>query len=248
MYFFTVTPWLRRRITIAISMLAALFLARLGLLLAEPAVPATARPQPLRQVAGAGKMVALTFEVAWGEDVTARVLDILRRHRAVATFFVPGTWATAHPDLVARMRAEGHEVGSLGQKPVDLVKRPRDAVREEVRAASKAIQQVAGAPPRFFRPPGGRYDERVLAAAAELGQTVALWSTDSHDWATPGPDYIVRRVLRGAGPGHIVRLQAGDNASDTPDALPAIISGLKEKGYRLVTLSELTTAVRVEPD
>lgn len=248
MFVYTVTPLLRRKLTIALSMLAALFLARIGLLWADRAVPATAGSQPLRQVLGTGRTVALTFEVAWGEDVPVRVLEILRRHRVKATFFVPGRWAEGHPDLVGRMRAEGHEVGSLGMTATDLSRRPPADIREELRAARKAIQQAAGAPPRFLRPPGGRYNEAVLGAAQELGATVTLWSLDSHDWATPGPDYITRRVLRSTGPGYIVRLQAGDNATDTPEALPAILAGLKEKGYRLATLSELVTALRVDGD
>ena len=79
----------------------------------------------------------------------------------------------------------------------------------------------------------------MTAVAAELGYTVVLWGTDAQDWATPGPDDVVRRVLSRAHPGDIVRLSASDAAVDTPDALLSPLPALAAKGFRPVTVGAL---------
>lgn len=237
--FVVVNNPMRRRIAILVSLLAAFLLTRMGLWISDAAYPVTARPGPLRVVPMAENRVALTFNVLWGEENPARILDILKQQGARATFFLPGPWAQAHPDLVKRMLAEGHEIGSYGQKPIDLSRYPREVVREEIEMSLKVLSDLIGQRPRFFRPPNGRYNDAVLEAAAEFGVTVAHWGTDSQDWATPGPDLVIRRGLSAAKPGNIIRLTASDSVPDTPEALAAIIQGLRQKGFETVPLSDL---------
>lgn len=239
MYWVTVSPTTRRRLLISTTLLAALVLARFGFWAAGGTVPATGKIQPLRGVAVQDHRLALTFDVTWGETIPARVLDTLQRHQVKATFFVSGPWASSHPDLLRRMVQEGHDVGNHGYQHIDLRRYPHEVVREEITKAQAAIEAVTGKRPAFFRPPNGNVSDQVVETAAGLGYTVVLWGTDSQDWATPGPDYIARRVLGRTNAGDIILFNASDAAVDTPDALAAVLAGLEEKGLRPVPLSQL---------
>lgn len=226
----------------ALSLLLALFLARVGWLLSGGTVPATGGAAPLRRIPVDRQVLALTFEVNWGEEIPAQVLAILRAQRAPATFFVSGPWAAAHPDLLRRMMADGHEVGSIGSRQALENGQADGAIAQEIRTAQRSIQQVTGRETRLFRPADGQYDDRVLQAAARSGYTVVLWDLDAQDWATPGPDYIINRVVTQSKPGDIVRFSASDDARDTPAALAAAIHRLRARGFELVTLSRLQSA------
>ncbi len=246
MLFLTVSPTVRRGFLVSASVLAVFALARIGLWAAGESLPAgtvkrdpaSSEPRALRSVTVPDRRLALTFDVTWGETVPARILDTLRHNKVKATFFVSGPWAAAHPDLLKRMVAEGHEIGNHGHQHISLSRYPREVILEEIRKAQKELE-AAGVRPVFFRPPNGDGGEPVIEAARELGYTVVLWGTDSQDWATPGPDYIVRRTLARVHPGDIVHLNASDAAVDTPAALAALLPALAEKGFEPVTLSRL---------
>lgn len=248
LYWITVSPAARRRILLSTTLLAAFVLGRFGLWAAGEAVPATGGIQPLRGVPVQDQRLALTFDVTWGDTIPTRVLDTLKLHQARATFFVSGPWAAGHPDLLRRMVQEGHDVGNHGYQHIDLRRYPREVVREEIAKAQAAIEAVTGKRPIFFRAPNGDVSEQVVETAAGLGYTVVLWGTDAQDWATPGPDYIARRVLARANPGDIIRFNAGDSAVDTPDALAPVLAGLSEKGLRPVPLSQLLNAAGTPPE
>lgn len=200
---------------------------------------AAAAFDPLRSVATTAREVALTFEVSRGQTAVSEVLQTLGP--AHATFFVTGVWARGHADLVRRMLAAGDEVESLGNRPVALDRYPETVVREEL-AAGVAALVALGVRPRFLRPPAGRYDPTLLRLAAADNLRLCLWDVDGLDWASPGADAVVTRVLAGARPGAIIRLQADDRSSDTVPALVAILRGLAAEGLAPVTLSRLAAS------
>lgn len=192
--------------------------------------------------AGRGQ-VALTFDDGPDPSVTPRILDALRAAGAHATFFVVGERALRHPELVRRMAAEGHLVASHSSAHRALPLRSRAAIEADLRAASAAIAASAP-PPRYFRPPYGFRDGRVLAVARELGLDTVLWSCSPRDWQEPEPETIVERTLETVADGDIVLLHDGDGTADagrpnTAAALPALLAGLAERGLRLVRVDEL---------
>lgn len=213
---------------------------------ARPAAVTGQVAEPLRAVATSQPDVALTFDIAWGEKQPRAVLDVLRAHRAHATFFLAAPWARAHADLVRAMLAGGDEVESLGNRPIALSRYPANVVREELAKAGEALALVTGRQPAYFRPPQGDAGATVREAARADGYTVVLWSLDSLDALKPGVDYIVDRVVEHAQPGAIIRLHAGDDAPQTAAALPGILSGLRRRGLRCVTVSTLV-ALAAEP-
>jgi len=215
-----------------------------GLLLRTPgdAVPAGGRLQPLRQAPTRQRLVALTFNVSWGVEVPRRVLAALEEGQTRATFFVSGPWAASHPEVVREMTARGHEIASLGHRYVDVTTLSRQELEEDLARAHRVLESLTGKAPRYFRPPDGRYNDLVMRVAREAGYTVVTWRTDSLDWKNPAPEQIARRVLARIAPGDIVLLNASDSARQTDRAIAPILSGLKERGYAAVTLSELLDA------
>jgi peptidoglycan/xylan/chitin deacetylase (PgdA/CDA1 family)/negative regulator of sigma E activity len=180
--------------------------------------------------------IALTFDDGPNPVATPLLLGVLRRYGARATFFVVGERAVPYPYLVKQMAAEGHEVGDHSFHHPRLTTVDASIVRAEIVRTAETVGPVAGRL-RWFRPPGGDYDLRVVDAARESGLRLAMWTVNSGDWASPPPKALVDRVLVRAEPGAVVLMHDGTLA--TVRALPAIIVELRRRGYDLVTLSEL---------
>lgn len=176
--------------------------------------------------------VALTFDDGPGRD-TGRLLDELADLGAPATFFLLGQNAARQPAVVARMAAEGHEIGNHTWDHKQLTKLGRDAQLREIERAAAAIE-AAGAKATLFRPP---YGSRTAAIDAAAGLPVVLWDVDTLDWKTRDTEATVAAALTGAKRGSIVLLH--DIHAPTVAAVPRIVAGLRERGFTLVTVSEL---------
>ncbi|MBX5464848.1 MAG: polysaccharide deacetylase family protein [Clostridia bacterium] len=236
----------RRRAALLAGLLGLLLLLEGGLRLAAE-LPTAGRPGPLERVATRQPELVLTFDVAWGQQVAMQVLDVLHEEHVQAVFFVSGAWAAEYPELLRRMAADGHEVGSLGYRQINMSQYGPEVIREEMRQAGDVLSRVTGRQPRFFRAPNGDYSSAVVQTAVQEGYVPVRWSLDSQDWLGPGTDYIRRRVLRLARPGDLILMNANDTDSQTPLALRQIIQGLREKGFRFVTLSRLLADAGVRP-
>ena len=199
-------------------------------------VPLIFRPTGRR---GAQRAVALTFDDG-PSRYTARVLAVLHRLHAAATFFVVGRLAERYPGLVrrevaARMTVGNHSYSHPYRPPFDLRRRGR--ILAEIRRGAQAID-AAGPSPTLFRPPGGTFSAYVLEAAAAYRERVVLWSVDPNDWRPrTTAAQIARRVLAAVRPGSIVLLHdGGGNRLATVRALRAIVKGIRRKGLRLVLI------------
>ena len=234
-----VTESFRRRLAVVIALLAFLLIARGGMWLSEQGTPVLGTPGLLEDVRTGSKVVALTVDLAWGREVPESLLDILAQEKVPATFFIAGPWAAENPQLVRRMAADRHEIGSRSYKQINLTQYPREIVDEEIERAQAAIEAASGRTPRFFRAPNGDYNALIVERARAKGYIPVRWSLDSQDWLNPGTDYIVQRVLSKAKPGDIILFNANDTDHQTPDALRLVINGLRKEGYEFVTVSEL---------
>jgi len=190
-------------------------------------------------------LVALTFDDGPNEPYTGQVLDILATHGVKATFFVIGRNAERFPGAVERASREGHEVGNHTYDHIVFpLKGPR-FIREQIARTSSVIERITGRKPALLRTPHGWRNPWVNPVAQTLGVRPVAWSLGVWDTDRPGAEVIVRRTLAGLGNGGVLLLhdgrgiEAGADASQLVDALPAIIGGLVERGFRLVTLSEL---------
>jgi peptidoglycan/xylan/chitin deacetylase (PgdA/CDA1 family) len=191
----------------------------------------------LHTIPGEGRRVALTFDDGPNPGATSLILDTLATEKVPAAFFVLGKAAERWPDLVRRTGEEGHQIGNHGYAHRKLHLRTPSEVRRDLELGTSAIERAGGVRPRYFRAPHGYRNPWVTPIARSLGQRTVGWTLGVWDSDRPGVDEIVRRVLMGARPGAIVLLHDGDgydldgDRHETALALPAIIAGLRRRGY-----------------
>lgn len=184
------------------------------------------------------KRVALTFNDGPDPELTPKILEILGRSGAKATFFVTGEAAARHPEILKMMVEGGHTVASHGYAHRDLTTLSRREVEDDIDKASAAIASATGNTPAFFRPPLGAYTSSVMEMVERKGLYLVMWTNiGRQDLPGVKPRVVAQRVLGSVYNGAIILLH--DTRSNVVDALPLILSGLKEKGYSMVTLSQL---------
>jgi peptidoglycan-N-acetylglucosamine deacetylase len=192
-------------------------------------------PTPIRHGSRSRNAVALTFDDGPGTE-TPRILDALAEAEARATFFLVGSRVPAQADGVARIAAEGHEIGSHSWGH-DRAGRSHPAVLRDLVRASVAIRRAAGAPPRWFRPPYARFTRGLMLTARLAGMGTVTWDVDPRDWERDDPGDVVEEVLRSTRSGSIVLLHDGGPA--TVESLPSIVENLRLQGLDMVTVSHL---------
>ncbi|RIV24563.1 polysaccharide deacetylase family sporulation protein PdaB [Alicyclobacillaceae bacterium I2511] len=212
-----------------------------------PQVQAAERqPQAIYKVNTQEKVVALTFDISWGEKTPSPVLDLLEKNQVQkATFFLSGPWTERHVKIAKRIKAMGFEIGNHGHLHKDFSNYPDSWIRQQVSMSQKAIYNATGVHTKLLRTPNGDFDKRVLSCLSGMGYTVIQWNTDSLDWKNPGVKAITQRVLNRAVPGDIILMHASDSSRQIEQALPQIIVGLRAKGYHFVTVSELLSQGKV---
>lgn len=207
-------------------------------------------PAAVYNVPSEKKVVALTFDISWGDKRAEPIMQVLKdKGVQQATFFLSSPWSKTHPELVNQIKKSGWEIGSHGHKHTNYSTLTDEEIRMQLRTAHNTLQEVTGTLPKLLRLPNGDFDKRVLQIASELNYTVIQWDVDSKDWENPGKEAIVERVTSDARPGSIILMHASDSAKETHLALPAIIDELRDKGYEFVSVGALLkqTAVSNKP-
>lgn len=184
------------------------------------------------------KVIALTFDDGPHPKTTYEILKVLKEKNVKATFFVLGENVKTHPEVLARTKAEGHEIASHSYTHRHLKKLSQAECGKEMDNAESIIGEIAEKPV-LFRPPGGLYNEDVLKEAQKRNYTVVLWSIDTLDWQRPSIDSVIKKVMEQAKSGSIVLMHDGLYPMPTPKALPIIIDRLRAKNYTFVTVGEL---------
>jgi peptidoglycan/xylan/chitin deacetylase (PgdA/CDA1 family) len=186
------------------------------------------------------KVIALTIDDGPWPKTTAEMLDILKRNNVKATFFWVGSALQENPEIAKRVVAEGHAIGNHTWHHW-YRKMDEATAKSEIEKTNELIYKTTGVKTSFFRPPGGYLNNGLAAYAKSQKNSVVMWSVTSAD-TDPRAKYqvFVKNVIRDAKPGAIVLMHdGGGNRERTVKALPAIVSGLKQQGYRFVTVPEL---------
>jgi peptidoglycan/xylan/chitin deacetylase (PgdA/CDA1 family) len=183
--------------------------------------------------------VALTFDDG-PDQSTAAMLSALERAHASATFFLIGRQIAGRQALVRRELADGDAVGDHTFNHPDLTRHP-DLAATEIGDAATAIRDATGGfRTCLFRAPFGAVDDALFNLVRAMGMTTIGWNVDPRDWAAPGTDEIVARVLGAVTPGAIVIMHDGGGPRpQTVAAVPRIVAALRARGYRLVTVPQL---------
>lgn len=227
----------------SLAVTACLFLA---LLLATRPLPVRAA-DPVVIWGGSPQVqeVALTFDDGPSPQVTMKILALLTKYKAHATFFVIGSHLEAYPWLVKAEIRDGEEVGNHSFDHPRLPKCDEPTREAELERTQVDLDLLGYKPPQLlFRPPYSSYDQRLVAYLGHTHRELVLWSIDSGDWRGLPAAAIIHNVLDRVHPGAIIIFHDGDeheraDRSPTVEALKVILPGLEAAGYRLVTVSEL---------
>ncbi|MHC5701716.1 glycosyltransferase [Streptomyces sp. PKU-MA01144] len=192
------------------------------------------------------KNLVLTFDDGPDPVWTPKVLDRLKKYDAHAVFFVTGTMASRHPDLVQRMVAEGHELGLHTFNHPDLALQTQSRIDWELSQNQLALAGAAGIRTSLFRPPYSSFsaalDDKswpVTEYIGSRGYITAFNDTDSEDWKRPGVEAIIERATPEGTKGSIVLMHdSGGDRSQTVAALDRFLPDMKERGYRFANLTE----------
>jgi peptidoglycan-N-acetylglucosamine deacetylase len=185
------------------------------------------------------KDVALTFNIGWGDEKAEPIIDILKKENVKsATFFLSGSWAERHPNLVERIMKEGFEIGILGYSYQDYSELEDAKIRKDILLAQEAFKKLNVKGIELVRAPTGHFDQRSLKIASQYGYTFVHWSIDSKDWTNPGVNEIKKNVAKSKN-GDIILLHASDSVKQTAKALPEVLDDLRSRGLKLVTVSEM---------
>ena len=194
---------------------------------------------------GKAPEVALTFDDG-PSQFTEQVLDILKQQNVPATFFLVGKNVQRYPDLVRTEVADGHAIGNhTFTHPLWSAIRSSAELSRQLDMTREAIRSAHGPATVFFRPPHGWRTPWMIRECDKKGYKVVTWTIDPLDWTRPSPSAIVHRILARVKPGSIILLHDGLETHPAPiigntvTALSIIISELKKRGYRFVTVPEL---------
>ncbi|HLR75964.1 MAG TPA: polysaccharide deacetylase family protein [Virgibacillus sp.] len=187
--------------------------------------------------------VALSFDDGPDIRFTPMVLDVLDKHDVKATFFMMGSRAKEHRDIVERVNDAGHVIGNHTYWHPNLPKEELDRLDWEVKETEKVIEDIVGYKPRLFRSPYGALNEEMVEKLAAMDNKIIGWDVDSIDWKQPGADVVADNVLSNVSPGSIILMHDGGDwtmdLSGTAEGLDRIITKLKEDGIEFVTIPEL---------
>ena len=199
----------------------------------EPA-PAPAAPTPPPTTGN--KVIALTFDDGPG-PYTAHLLDILDQYGAKATFFLIGSKVSGQASVVRSIHARGHQLGNHSWSHPELPKLSVDQIAGEIDRTNEAIRQATGVKPSILRPPYGAVNGVVLEQIRTRGMSSILWSVDTRDWADRNSQIVCSRAVAGAHPGAVILMH--DIHQTSVNAVPCILSSLKQQGYSFVTIQRL---------
>ncbi|WP_330177824.1 glycosyltransferase [Streptomyces sp. NBC_01498] len=192
------------------------------------------------------RKLVLTFDDGPDPEWTPKVLDKLKKYNAHGVFFVTGTMASRHPDLVRRMVDEGHEVGLHTFNHPDLAYQTKSRIDWELTQNQLALAGAAGIRSSLFRPPYSSFSDAmddkswpVTEYIGSLGYITVLNNTDSEDWKRPGVDEIIRRAAPKGTSGSIVLMHdSGGDRSQTVAALDTFLPEMQARGFEFANLTE----------
>ncbi len=191
------------------------------------------------------RLLALTYDDGPNDPYTWRLLEVLERHGAKATFFLIGRFVQQKPEIARALVAAGHVIGNHTWDHPNLIFASSTEVRRQLQQAQRAIFDATGVEPKLFRPPFGGRRPATLRMARAMGLQPIMWNVSCYDWKPISVDEIVLRAARQIRGGDVILLHDGEyhrigvDRSRSLEASDRILSRYKAEGYEFVTIPEI---------
>ena len=183
-------------------------------------------------------MIALTFDDG-PSAYTQRLLDVFQTYGGKGTFFVLGSTLDNRQETLRRIANEGHEIGNHSWSHSQFTDISTSEVKNEIMKTRNKIYDITGVDCTLVRPPHGACNDRIKAIGKELGVSFVNWTVDTLDWKSKNANAVYNEIMKYVADGYIILCH--DLHKTTVDAMERAIPDLIEKGYQLVTVSELLT-------
>lgn len=187
------------------------------------------------------KILYLTFDSGYENGFTPKILEVLKKEKVPAAFFVTGQFLRSQPELSKQIVEEGHIIGNHSWSHPDFTQTDDASIREELRKVKERTKELTGQKKmKYLRPPRGVFSERTLQIANEEGYTHVFWSLAFVDWninQQKGWRYAYDNIMSRVHPGCIILLHSV--SQDNADALEQAIKDLKKRGYEFKSLDHL---------
>ncbi|MEK3890313.1 delta-lactam-biosynthetic de-N-acetylase [Bacillus sp. FSL K6-3431] len=194
------------------------------------------------------KILYLTFDNGYENGYTGKILDILKKEKVPAAFFVTGHYLKTAPDLAKRMVKEGHIIGNHSWSHPDMTQISEEKIKIELAKVKDETKIITGqADMMYLRPPRGILSERSMKIAQEEGYVHVLWSLAFKDWLTnqqKGWKYSYDSIMAQVHPGSVMLLHTV--SKDNADALERVIQELKKRGYTFKSLDDYMLKEKVK--
>ncbi len=226
-----------KRIAAVASMAAAAVAVGAVAVITSVGTQAAGKLLPIYSVERGDNKIALTFDVAWENSNTEELIDILEEYDAQATFFVTGDWCDRYPEDVLKFYEAGHEIQNHSDQHPHVEGINVNDLISDTKECSRKIEMITGEKPTLYRAPYGEYDDSLITTVEGMGMKVIQWDVDSVDWKEPSSEEIAEKVLSKTESGSILLFH--NDLENTTEALPEILTTLRDKGYEFVTVSDL---------
>ncbi|SHG93825.1 polysaccharide deacetylase family protein [Tepidibacter thalassicus] len=182
--------------------------------------------------------VAITCNVDWGNEYIDQMLKILDEKNVKITFMVTGRWAEKYPDILLKIKKEGHEIGNHGYKHIDYSKLNYNLNYREIKKSKEIIETIIKEKTVFFEPPSGYYNKDTVKAAKDFGYIPIKWSIDTIDWKYKNNYSEIIKKIKSSKieDGSIILIHP---TNGTIQSLESIINIVRENGYEVGKLSDI---------
>jgi len=197
------------------------------------------------------RQIALTYDDGPNDLHTLRLLEVLAKHGARATFFFIGRYVQQRPDIAREVAKAGHVVGNHTFTHPLLIFRSEAEIRQQLSACRAALEDAIGQHSNLFRPPFGGRRPAVLRVARELGLEPVMWNVTGYDWNAPVASVIEQKIAEQIGGGDVILLhdgghkEMGADRSQTVVASDRLLAHYIAEGYEFVTIPPMMAKAAV---
>lgn len=237
-FIFTKNQFVIVVVSVALFLLCGIAVVRFHSEIESVTLHMQGRQLPIYSVEATDKSIALTFDCAWENSDTDRLLNLLSKHEMKATFFATGDWCERYPEDVKLIFKAGHAIENHSDKHPHVASIGESELTVDTLECEKRIAELTGVKSRLYRAPYGEYSNEMLRTIQDkLGYKVIQWDVDSRDWQGRSAEDMAKTVISKVKSGSIILFH--NDTKNTPEALEIIIPNLISQGYSFVKVSEL---------